>query len=59
MSGGQRQRIAIARVFALKPEFIGRIVEQQAAAELINNPQHPYTQALLSAVPVLPNQTAV
>ncbi|MFN2400467.1 MAG: peptide ABC transporter ATP-binding protein, partial [Gemmatimonadaceae bacterium] len=39
--------------------YRGRIVEQQAAAELINNPQHPYTQALLSAVPVLPNQTAV
>jgi len=34
--------------------YRGRIVEEQAAAELFNSPQHPYTQALLAAVPVLP-----
>jgi oligopeptide transport system ATP-binding protein len=32
--------------------YLGRIVEMGAAADVINQPCHPYTRALLSAVPV-------
>jgi len=31
--------------------YLGRIVEQGPAAEIVDNPKHPYTQALLSVVP--------
>jgi peptide/nickel transport system ATP-binding protein len=33
--------------------YLGRIVEHGSAEEVIGNPEHPYTQALLSAVPSL------
>ncbi len=31
--------------------YLGRIVEQGSVDEVLNNPLHPYTQALLAAVP--------
>ena len=31
--------------------YLGRIVEQGTVDDVLNNPKHPYTQALLSAVP--------
>ncbi len=33
--------------------YLGRIVEQGTVDEVLGNPRHPYTQALLSAVPVI------
>jgi oligopeptide/dipeptide ABC transporter ATP-binding protein len=32
--------------------YLGRIVEEGPAAQIAENPRHPYTKALLSAVPV-------
>jgi peptide/nickel transport system ATP-binding protein len=31
--------------------YLGRIVEEGLASEVVHNPQHPYTRALLSVVP--------
>ena len=31
--------------------YLGRVVEIGPSEEIMNNPQHPYTQALLSAIP--------
>lgn len=33
--------------------YLGRIVEQGKVQEVLHSPKHPYTQALLSAVPVI------
>ncbi len=32
--------------------YLGRMVEVGATAEILNNPQHPYTRSLLSVIPV-------
>jgi len=31
--------------------YAGKIIEKAAVHELINNPLHPYTRALLAAIP--------
>lgn len=33
--------------------YLGRIVEHGTVSQILDNPRHPYTQALLSAVPVI------
>ncbi len=37
--------------------YLGRIVEQGRVDEVLGNPRHPYTRALLSAVPVIDRDT--
>jgi len=39
--------------------YLGRIVEQGAVDEVLRTPRHPYTQALLSAVPEIDNAREV
>ena len=47
LDGGRRQRIGIARALAL-----GQMVEKAPSDKLFKKPMHPYTQALLSAIPI-------
>ena len=37
--------------------YLGRIVEEGTVANVLERPKHPYTQALLSAVPVIEQDT--
>jgi peptide/nickel transport system ATP-binding protein len=37
--------------------YLGRIVETGSMEEVLNHPRHPYTRALLSAVPVIERET--
>ena len=38
--------------------YLGKMMEMAAADDLMNNPMHPYTQSLLSAVPMPDPKTA-
>lgn len=38
--------------------YLGRVVEMSETDELFNNPMHPYTKALLSAIPIPDPETA-
>jgi len=36
--------------------YLGRIVEQGTVEDILNHPKHPYTQALISAIPVIDSE---
>jgi peptide/nickel transport system ATP-binding protein len=37
--------------------YLGRVVERGTVEEVLQNPLHPYTRALLSAVPMIDKQS--
>ena len=39
--------------------YLGRIVERGTTEEIFDSPKHPYTRALLSAVPKMDPQTGI
>jgi len=39
--------------------YLGRIVERGTAEEVLGDPRHPYTQALLSAVPTVEGKRSI
>ncbi len=46
-----QDRLGVAYLFIT--QYLGRIVDRGTAEEVLGDPKHPYTQALLSAVPTV------
>ena len=53
--------LAVVEYFAdeVAVMYLGRIVERGTTEEIFDSPKHPYTRALLSAVPKMDEQTGV